>query len=248
MHVFLQRWLPALFPTGMGTITRFRTREPLAALTFDDGPDLETTPRVLELLESHGARATFFMVGEAAARHSGLLQTMARKGHEIANHTWSHRSVAVLSRTERRKQIVNCARAIAPHGQPLFRPPWGEQTIASRFDTFLLRHDVAAWNLDVGDWWNPDAEDMAGELETKIRPGSIVLLHDAIRSEPAAEGATPVLFSRESMLQALQLFLHRLGGRIRFVTIGEMLKHGTAVRRACFQSPSSFTHHSAVGI
>jgi peptidoglycan/xylan/chitin deacetylase (PgdA/CDA1 family) len=234
MRSFLRRYWQALARRCIGTVTEFRTSEPVAALTFDDGPDDETTPQVLDLLNEYGARATFFMVGEAAKRSPALLKRIAAKGHAIGNHTWSHKSVACLPASERRHQITACARALAPYGQRFFRPPWGEQTVASRLDALLLRHEVIGWSVDAGDWWNPDSQDMATELIAKTKPGSIILMHDKIRSEPAAKGETPVQFSRHAMLKSLEIFLERLNGQTRFVTIEDMFLHGKAVRREWF--------------
>ena len=67
------------------------------ALTFDDGPDPENTPRLLDVLDRHRARATFFMVGERAARHPDLVRRVAAAGHEIGNHSFSHQRMILLS-------------------------------------------------------------------------------------------------------------------------------------------------------
>jgi peptidoglycan/xylan/chitin deacetylase (PgdA/CDA1 family) len=215
----------------MGTITEFAVSEPLIALTFDDGPDGQTTPRLLELLERHRAKATFFVVGDSAVREAGVIEKLKREGHAVGNHTWSHQSMAMLPRPERRRQVTSCARAIAPCGRRLFRPPWGHQTNASRFDLLLLGYDVIGWNVDVGDWWDPDAHRMAALLESRIKAGSIVLLHDAIRGGDSNTANPRLHPGREPMLAALAMTLERLAGRFSWVTIPQMFKSGRPVRR-----------------
>lgn len=74
-----------------GTITSVTTRAPVVALTFDDGPHLEYTPRLLDILQRYQASATFFMIGEVAQKHPELVQLVAQAGHAIGNHSWDHR-------------------------------------------------------------------------------------------------------------------------------------------------------------
>jgi len=107
----------------MGIITHVETQEEVAALTFDDGPHPEYTPRLLEILERLQARATFFMVGEAAQRHREIVRRVADAGHAIGNHSWDHPSFPQITGRERREQIRPCERAIAPYGERIFRPP-----------------------------------------------------------------------------------------------------------------------------
>src|SRR5262245_56809812 len=76
----------------LGSIVRVATHEPAIALTFDDGPHPEETPRVLEILERHGARGTFFMVGKSARRYPEVVARAAEGGHALANHSWDHPS------------------------------------------------------------------------------------------------------------------------------------------------------------
>jgi peptidoglycan/xylan/chitin deacetylase (PgdA/CDA1 family) len=96
----------------LGTVIRVATREPAIALTFDDGPHPEDTPPLLDLLERHGARATFFVVGKSARRWPELIERIAAGGHALGNHTWDHLSMPVLRGRYRRKQIEWCAEAI----------------------------------------------------------------------------------------------------------------------------------------
>jgi peptidoglycan-N-acetylglucosamine deacetylase len=219
----------------MGPITHVETQDEVAALTFDDGPHPEYTPRLLQVLERFQARATFFMVGEAAQRHAEIVRWVAQAGHTIGNHSWDHPSFPLLTGRERREQIRACARAIAPYGLRIFRPPYGEQSITSRLDTLLLGYQVVTWNLNVGDWWDDDAQRMADLAASGIQPGSVIVFHDALfdSGDPklGPKLTRKANVNREAMLAAVKMLLERLQSRFRFITVPELLRHGQPVRQ-----------------
>lgn len=218
----------------LGTLSHVVTAEPVVALTFDDGPDPESTPRLLELLAHHEARATFFMLGVAAQRHPDLVRKVAMAGHAIGNHSWDHPSFPFISGRERRRQIRACAGALAPYGTRLLRPPYGYQDLASRLDAWWLGYRVIGWSLDVGDWYGDDGKAMAKRLQREIRPGSVILLHDALFVKPAAEREHVLVHQprpqRDAMLAAVSGLLASVGGTLRFVTVPDLLRCGRLVR------------------
>jgi len=220
----------------VGTITSVETGEPLVALTFDDGPHPTFTPRLLEVLTKHQARATFFMIGKYAQRYPQLVGQVAEGGHTIGNHSWNHRLFPTISGRERRQQIRACARVLAPHAQRFFRPPGGHQTLRSRLDALWLYHDVVTWNVIIGDWVDHDynANRIFEKLKNKIGAGSIVLLHDALW-DAKEERVT----DRGPVIQAVDMLLEYFAGRFRFVTLPELLRHGHPVRRFVWWSPKA---------
>lgn len=224
---------------GLGSLCHVVTKVPVAALTFDDGPHPQYTPRLLDILERHKARGTFFMVGEAAQNHLDLVQRIGEAGHALGVHSWDHSSFPHLTSRERRKQMRDCQEVLAPYGQRLFRPPYGEQTIASRLDAFRLGYEVVAWSLDVGDWYETDSSLIASRLVKYIKPGCVVLLHDALFDEgkphlgPKQEREACV--DRTPMLGALDLALDHLHQQIRFVTVPELLRSGIPYREFWFK-------------
>jgi peptidoglycan/xylan/chitin deacetylase (PgdA/CDA1 family) len=221
----VRRLLGALARRGLGTITHVETQDAVVALTFDDGPHPEYTPRLLEILERHRARATFFMLGETAQRYPDLVRRVAQGGHAIGNHSWDHPSFPLISGRERRAQIRACEKAIAPYGRRIFRPPYSHQSIASRLDALLLGYQIVTWNLHAYDWLDHDANWMANRLVDHIQPGSVILLHNALYHT-----AEDRYCDREPMMEALDTFLGQVGSRFQFVTVPELLRHGRAHR------------------
>ncbi|MGH7871360.1 MAG: polysaccharide deacetylase family protein [Candidatus Binatia bacterium] len=207
----------------LGTVTHVSTRASVVGLTFDDGPDPEYTPRLLEILHRHGARATFFMAGEAARQHPELVRQVAQAGHAIGNHGWDHPSFPFISRGERLAQMRNCAQAVKPYGVKLFRPPYGDQNLASRLDAFWLGYQVIMFSVATDDWCGADAVSIADQIERRVRPGSVVVLHDRL-----ANALNEAYFDRAEMIQAVRILLERLGQRFRFVTVPELLRQGRA--------------------
>lgn len=126
--------------TIFDTITHVKTTAPVAALTFDDGPHPDYTPALLNMLAQHDAKATFFMVGEAAERHAELVEKVKAAGHSVGNHSWSHPSFIEINRAERWEEMRRTEKALNLNGIRLFRPPHGHQNLASRLDIFGLRY------------------------------------------------------------------------------------------------------------
>jgi len=170
--------------TALETLTHVFTEEPVVGLTFDDGPDPVNTPRLLDILAAHHARATFFMIGVRAQRHAKLVSRVAAEGHAIGNHSWDHPSFPMISQEERREQVRGCARAIAPYAGLLFRPPYGHQDLASWLDVDQMGYRVVAWKIAAGDWEQKDGPAMADAVMAKLQPGAIVLLHDGLFDAP----------------------------------------------------------------
>jgi peptidoglycan-N-acetylglucosamine deacetylase len=210
----------------LGIVTAVKTHSPMVALTFDDGPHPEYTPALLSILAKYNARATFFMIGELAEKYPLVVSAAAEAGHAIANHSWSHLSFPLLTWRERYEQLRRCQKALAPYGQRLLRPPYCHQTLGSRWQALCAGYEVIAFSVHVEDWLDRSSEWMAGKLEQRTRPGSIIILHDNIYRSilPAAH------LDRKPMLDALGQFLNRLQNRFQFVTVAELLQHGRPVR------------------
>jgi peptidoglycan-N-acetylglucosamine deacetylase len=205
----------------MGTITQVWTRDPIAALTFDDGPHPVWTPRLLDILHAYDARASFFMIGKTAQRYRTIVQRVAAEKHAIGNHSWDHPSFPLITGSERREQIRACGRAIAPYGCGLFRPPYGHQTFSSRMDALWLRQRVVTWSVAARDWLDDGPKAIVERVLSQVRPGSVILFHDAL-----ADAINDRCFDREPTLQAVSILLERLAHKLTLVTLPELLRHG----------------------
>lgn len=213
----------------LGTLIRVATDEPAIALTFDDGPDPEETPRVLDLLALYGARATFFMVGNRVEAHPELVAGIAAAGHAVANHSWDHSSFLRIDGAARREQLHRAAAALGSHaatrqGRPLFRPPFGEQSPASLRDVRRAGFEVVTWDVVPEDWRDDPADMLVARTMRRLRRGSIVLFHDSLYVTEDARYR-----DRAPMREALATLLARLAPTYRFVTVPELLLLGRPV-------------------
>lgn len=215
-----------------GVVVGVETREPLVALTFDDGPDRDTTPAILDVLDRHGARATFFLIGRAAQRHPAIVDRIVRSGHAIGHHTLDHVSLPELGAAKRRAQVSGGAAAVPPEGRHAFRPPFGHFDLASWWTVRRLGHDVVAWSGHIRDWHDEDVDVFAARLRAALRPGAIVLLHDARQPFEAAADRP-----RYALVAALDLVLAEAQPRLRFVTLSELLAAGRPTRVVRWRSP-----------
>jgi len=210
---------------ALGTVSRVATADPIVALTFDDGPHPVYTPQLLDVLAEFDVRATFFMVGERAKDHPDVVRRVAAARHVIGNHTFDHPSFPLIGDRERRYQLRACHAALAPHGVRLFRPPHGHESLASHMSARTAGYEVIGWSAHAFDWKAHPSGWMLERLLGAIKPGRIVLLHDAIFRSPSPEAA-----DRSEMVATVRSLLEVLSPRYRFVTVPALLRHGRAIR------------------
>ena len=160
-------------------------------LTFDDGPHPTATPAVLGTLADRGAEATFFVTGEMATARPDLVRRASEEGHRIGNHSWSHPELTTLDRTQVASQLRRTNQAIehATGNAPSeWRPPYGatnDLVQAAARDAGL--DAMVLWTVDPRDWADPSATTIRDRVLQAVRPGSVVLLHDATgQNTPAA--------------------------------------------------------------
>lgn len=223
----IRRLMSAMLSKTTGTITSVSTSEPVVALTFDDGPNPDSTVKYLEILETYKAKATFFMVGKSARQYPELVEKVAQAGHSIGNHSWGHAPYDLMDSSRlRRRDILACQDALAGYGSKIFRPPYGHQSLASRLDAFLLGYKVVTWSVESQDWTGSDAQEIADRVIEKIVPGSIILFHDCLYTV-TEQG----LEAREQSLKAVNMILNVLCGKFRFVTVEQLLSCGRPIRK-----------------
>ncbi|MEV6349135.1 polysaccharide deacetylase family protein [Actinoplanes sp. NPDC051851] len=215
----------ALFPAlaGIGGDPRH------VALTFDDGPHPQATPRLLRMLDRHGVRATFFLVGRMVEEHPEVARSIATAGHEIAVHGYDHR---LLLRRTPADTLADLGRAtsavVAVTGrQPVWwRPPYGVASTAAMIGARRLGLAPVLWTCWGRDWTRrATPESVYHAVRRGLAGGGTILLHDSDVS------AAPSCW--ESMLGALPSILALC--RARGYRVGPLGEHGLRTREAAFQ-------------
>lgn len=163
--------------------------EPVAYLTFDDGPNPEVTERVLEVLDQEQAPATFFMVGRHVERYPGTAAAVAQAGHEIGNHTYSHIKLHRVGPSRAESEIRRGHQAIAGIGciARSFRAPHGYRSPFVAHAVAPYGYRSFGWTLGVWDSDCPGVSKIRARVRQGLTPGAIVLLHDGDGYEPRGE-------------------------------------------------------------
>jgi len=200
-------------------ITGVETNQKVVALTFNDGPHPEYTPRILDLLDQYGAKATFFTVGGDARKHYSIIRRIRSAGHAIGNHTYSHKPMPLISRSERFRQIQNTQRLIQQN-EKLFRPPWGFIDWPGYVDVKLLGFKVVYWEAAVYDWRNSSPDEIFQRLDKNVRSGSIVLMYDNLRDSIGED------IRLDNLIEGLECYLQKYASHYRFVTVPQLLTLG----------------------
>ena len=196
-------------------IYRVRVGLPLVALSFDDGPHPTFTPQVLDILQQHDARATFFLIGERALRYPELVARIKSDGHEVGNHYYRDGSTFIHSDADFLRYLKQTEQAIGPIEEPkLFRAPggvaWPRQMRLARAEGYTSVLGSAYPN----DPTHPPARYIQWLIDKNLAPGTIVILHDGISDATRSIQALPHI-----------LQTGRKRG-IRFVSIGELMRAG----------------------
>ncbi len=183
---------------GLPILTRFSTRERTLALTFDDGPSPHTE-RILDILQAHGAQATFFVLGEQARRFPHLIRRMAAEGHAIGLHGETHRALVLASPGDVRGELARAAQSVreacGPAGAQCvwFRPPHGFKSVTLPFVARRAGYKMAAWSVNGRDYApSQTPQGVALRVLREARPGMVALLHDG-PGQSAAMEALPLL-------------------------------------------------------
>lgn len=209
-------------------VNRVRTRARQVALTFDDGPDPAYTPAVLDLLARYDARATFFVIGRNADRHTDLVRRILAEGHQLANHTQQHTPLETARRGQIRQELAECATGIARvgGGEPAYyRPPRGytSRVVAQVGDE--LGERAIYWSDCLEARLRVAGPTAGAELGLSAEPGEIVLAHDGGH----LDGPNAARFDRGPTVEALDPLLSTLRGRgLTPVTVDTLLAGAVA--------------------
>ncbi len=201
----------------LGCVWRGPRKSNAVALTFDDGPDPEYTPRVLDILAARDVRATFFLVGERAERSPDTVRLIHDRGHEIASHGWSHRNLWICGPRRTFKEIGRAHETLTRltgRAPTLFRPPWGAVNAAMFGALKRYRQRCVFWSVQPEGLRQQPAERQVAHVLRKARPGTIIDLHDAEGTKGAPARLCDAL---PAMIEGLQ------ERGYRFTTVTDML-------------------------
>lgn len=217
--------LKAAILSRMPTIVGALRPERDVALTFDDGPDPEVTPRLLDLLARRRAPATFFLLSEKANRRPDLVRRIAADGHEVALHFDRHDKIPDLPPAVVRRRMKTARASLEAIAGPvrLFRPPFGSQNVASYLMARSVGLQVVGWTASAQDWEEQTPAMAARRATFNLRAGDILLMHDGLELGPGESGST---FDRVRMVE---LILDTMRGRgLRPSTVGDLVAQGGA--------------------
>ena len=203
------------------TISHGPRDRPRVALTFDDGPDPEVTPAILDTLDAGGARATFFVIGRHLEQHRHIATRALCEGHELGNHSWMHSYLQNFYRTDQQQSDVERSTRLIQElsgsdAEPLYRPPVGLKSPPLARVAHARNLKVIAWSLHSRDTLARDANATAARVLSRITPGDIVLMHDGHERDGK---------HRRLAAAALPLILSGLRERgLASVTVSELLR------------------------
>lgn len=173
----LLQWMPHAV-----VFTRAPDLDQALYLTFDDGPNPDHTPALLELLGKHGVKATFFLIGREAERYPQLVERIVEEGHALGNHSYSHPMFDALTHTEqwveveRTDQVLSNFDGRSHHG---FRPPRGVFSLLLTLRFAFSRRKLAYWSYDTLDYQKREPDELTERLRAAPpRAGDVMLMHD----------------------------------------------------------------------
>ena len=165
----------------------------LAALTFDDGPSSETTPRLLDILQQKDAPATFFTLGSKAAAYPDIIKRQFKEAHEVASHTMYHQNlirIPTASAVSDINEAKSILKSILGHDPIYTRPPYGNinDTVRATVGTPII-----LWSVDTEDWKSKNVDSIIATAMNEVHDGAIILMHDIY---PTTVDAVPILIDK----------------------------------------------------
>lgn len=180
-------------------ISGAKTSRQIIALTFDDGPDPEKTPEILDILAEYGIHATFFAVGENVKAHPELVQREIDEGHEIGNHTFTHTFLKNADSGIIDKELNgfdDMMLEMFEYKPKLLRPPGGLYNISLCDTAKNMGYTVVLWSIDTRDWAHTPVDKICKNICDSAKSGDIILMHDYICGKSPTPAALRVIIPR----------------------------------------------------
>lgn len=196
------------------------TDEKLIALTFDDGPDEDFTPQILDILKKYNVKATFYVIGQKVQYNKKIIKRQHEEGHEIGNHTYTHINVSKNGYNKIKKEIgdtQSAVKSVTGVYPKTFRPPY--RAISKDMCDIIKEKDmnIVLWSyVDARDWESPGVCSIVKSIESGIQNGCIILLHDYNK----------IRAPKSQTIEALDIIIPNLLEKgYKFVTISELIEH-----------------------
>ncbi|MBP1157103.1 MULTISPECIES: polysaccharide deacetylase family protein [unclassified Paenibacillus] len=188
------------------------------ALTFDDSPDTQFTPQVLDVLKQYNVRATFFLIGSQAEKYPEIVKRIVREGHVIGNHSYDHKLFTKLTDEKFKAQVLQTQKTLKSligYTPRLIRPPYGEISENQLLWASQQGFRIVNWNVDSQDWKQIKRDQVTNNILNHVKTGSIVLQHTGGGPGQNLSGTVEAL---PTVIQTLQSRGYKL------VTLPEMLQ------------------------
>jgi len=217
--------------TRRGTIYRIKTNQKKIALTFDDGPSPEWTPRILDELHKANIKATFFMVGHHVKKYPNIARRVAAEGHAIGNHGYAHSVILYYTEAEIEEEIkyTECViQEITGQTTRFFRPPkaWLRDSIKRKIKS--MGYETILWSLNSKDWVGFKHRHIVRNIIERINNGDILLFHDS-GNVLKMEGG-----NRAQTVAAIPLLVKELQEKgFKFVTVDELCNTDQGAKKEC---------------
>lgn len=162
-------------------INHVNTKDKVVALTYDDGPNPPYTNQLIEILERHQIKATFFVVGKKIEKYPDTVRLILSKGHELGNHSYSHKALIsekpgfIWSEIQKTDELL---RQLGVKDEIHFRAPYGRKLIVLPYFLAKLNKKNILWTIDSKDYEASNSEVIEASVLEQVRPGSIILMHD----------------------------------------------------------------------
>jgi len=204
-------------------IYKIKTNEKFVALTFDDGPHPLFTNRLLDIFKEKGIKATFFVAGNKIEKHKKIISRMIAEGHELGNHSYSHKNLIFKKKSMIREEIEKTdrlLRELGVKGDIHFRPPFGRLLFAACSVIASLNKKVIMWNVPTRDFKESDPNVILKRIYKRIKPGAIIVLHDSGIERPGKK------IDRQATIDVVKMLIDGLPKRgYEFRTISELINY-----------------------
>ncbi|MEQ1875238.1 MAG: polysaccharide deacetylase family protein [Bdellovibrionia bacterium] len=220
LFVLISLWRVSKMPSFqfMGELVhRVETGDRVVALTFDDGPGIHNTEEILGVLREEAIHATFFLIGKNVEENLGLAKMIMNEGHQVGNHSYSHKRMLLNSVDFCRSEIAKTdglLRGLGYQDEIVFRPPFGKKLFSLPAALSELDKLSVTWDVDSEDTETQDPKILEDNVLSEVRPGSIILFHDGFAKKPGTISAV------KNVIKVLK------AQGYTFLTVNELRKNG----------------------